>query len=84
MKKEQKIAPVKTVSPVKKQTKPNTPSKDKRTIHQTPSLLSAPSDENEVKINDRMMSDTFELVDRTLLPVTAVRYGPLRSVILQN
>ena len=26
----------------------------------------------------QMMSDTFELVDRTLLPVTAVRYGPLR------
>ena len=25
-----------------------------------------------------MMSDTFELIDRTLLPVTAVRYGPLR------
>jgi hypothetical protein len=26
----------------------------------------------------QMMSDAFELVDRTLLPVTAVRYGPLR------
>ena len=25
-----------------------------------------------------MMSDTFELTDRTLLPVTSVRYGPLR------
>ena len=60
VKKEQKISPVKKVSPVKKQTKPNTPSKDKRTIQQSPSLLSAPSDENEVKINDSMMSDTSE------------------------
>ena len=26
----------------------------------------------------QMMSDSFKLTDRTLLPVTAVRYGPLR------
>ena len=25
-----------------------------------------------------MMSDTFKLTDRALLPVTSVRYGPLR------
>ena len=26
----------------------------------------------------QMMSDTFKLTDRALLPVTSVRYGPLR------
>ena len=34
--------------------------------------------ENCDKKVPEMMSDTFELIDSTLLPVTAVRYGPLR------
>jgi len=41
------------------------------------------SGENCDKNGPQMMSDTFKLTDRTLLPVTAVRYGPLRFELQQ-